>query len=176
MGPDSRMPPPEALLIRRYREAMGISPETAVTRLGIKMSARRWRQLEAGEETRGGKPAAARAAQLAHMARVVGAPPERLEEIDTREAREAAEILRVMGPAQRDGETGRDAAEELRLLEQASGRGEMPLRQLPGETDFEYADRMYAEWQRIRDSETEADRLRARGIRGLLDRGERGAG
>lgn len=86
-------PPPEAQLIRRSREALGLSPEQAAERLKIKMSARRWRQIEDGFETRGGKPAPAGDMQLAHMAHVVNMSPEELEQVDRPEA---AEILRRM--------------------------------------------------------------------------------
>jgi transcriptional regulator with XRE-family HTH domain len=93
MATDGREPPPEAQMIRRYREALGISPEVAADRLEIKMSARRWRQIEAGEETKGGRHADASPGQLAHMARAVGVRPEQLDELGKQEA---AEILRVI--------------------------------------------------------------------------------
>lgn len=89
----SRTPPPEAQLIRRHREALGISPEVAAGKLKIKLSGRRWRQIEAGEETQGGKPVEATAGTLAHMASVVGVQPDQLVELGQDEA---AEILRVI--------------------------------------------------------------------------------
>ncbi|TDD32477.1 hypothetical protein E1287_22580 [Actinomadura sp. KC06] len=87
--------PAEALLIRRYREALGISPEIAATRLQIKLSARRWRQIEAGEETKGGKPAEASPSQLAHMATVVGIEPDQLRELGHDEAAEIQEVIKA---------------------------------------------------------------------------------
>lgn len=94
MSPE-RQSPVEAQLIRRYREALGISPEVAATRLQIKMSSRRWRQIEAGEETKGGTPVEASPSQLAHMAAIVGLEPEELRELGKTEAAEIAEVIRA---------------------------------------------------------------------------------
>lgn len=88
---ESDAPLAEAVLIRRAREARGLSPETAATRLPIRLSGRRWRQLEEGRDSSTGKPTVIGDAQLAHMAHVVGVAPEQLEEVDRGEA---AEVLR----------------------------------------------------------------------------------
>lgn len=87
----AEVPPVEAVLIRRAREARGLTYDQAADRLKIKMSSRRWRQLEEGREHGGGKVTVMGDPQLAHMAHVVGVAPERLIEIGKREA---AEILR----------------------------------------------------------------------------------
>lgn len=89
--PESEAPPAEAVLIRRAREARGLSPETAAQRLRIKLSGRRWRQLEEGREHGTGKPAVMGDAQLAHMAHVVGVGAEQLDQVGRGEA---AAILR----------------------------------------------------------------------------------
>jgi transcriptional regulator with XRE-family HTH domain len=88
---ESEAPPAEAVLIRRAREARGLSPEQAAQRLKIKLSGRRWRQLEEGREHSTGKPAEMGDAQLAHMAHDVGVTAEQLTGIGRHEA---AEILR----------------------------------------------------------------------------------
>lgn len=49
--------------------------------LAIKMGHRRWRQIEDGYESKGGPRSQAGDMQLAHMANVVGVPPERLAEV-----------------------------------------------------------------------------------------------
>jgi hypothetical protein len=86
-------------LIRRGREALGISPEAAAARIRIKLSGRRWRQLEAGEESPGGTKATMSAGQLAHMASVVRLRPEHLESIGKTEA---AAILRTIAEIDAD--------------------------------------------------------------------------
>jgi transcriptional regulator with XRE-family HTH domain len=77
---DSR-PPPEAELIALARQARGLSPERAASQARIRISGRRWRQIEAGAERAGGKPAIARPELLAHMAAVAGVTPQQLEEV-----------------------------------------------------------------------------------------------
>lgn len=89
--PETTWPPPEAVLIRRAREARGLSPAEAAARLSIRLGPRRWRQLEDGYESRGGRKVAAGDKQLAHMAHAVGLTPERLEEAGRPDA---AAILR----------------------------------------------------------------------------------
>lgn len=84
-------PPPEAVLIRRAREAARIKTPAASRAAGI--STARWSQVENGYETRLGrpKPVRAPAGTLAHMAHAVGVTPERLEAVGRSDA---AEILR----------------------------------------------------------------------------------
>lgn len=101
-------PPPEAVLIRRAREALGISPETAARRIRVKLSGRRWRQLEAGEEGPDGPRATMSDGQLAHMAAVVRLRPDHLDEIGKVEA---AAILRTIG------EIGNPPAENPRPID-----------------------------------------------------------
>ena len=84
-------PPPEAELITLARQARGLSPERAASQARIRISGRRWRQIEAGTEHAGGKPAIARPQLLAHMAAVVGVTPEQLEDVGKHAA---ARILR----------------------------------------------------------------------------------
>lgn len=90
-APPAAVPPVEAKLIRRAREARGLTYDQAAGLLKIRLSGRRWRQLEEGREHSGGKLALMGEAQLAHMAHVVGVTPEQLVEIGKHEA---AEILR----------------------------------------------------------------------------------
>lgn len=78
-----REPPPEAVLIRRAREALGLSPEKAAPRTDL-IGASQWRNIEGGK-------ARAKDAVLARMARVVDVSPEELTEVDRGEA---GEILR----------------------------------------------------------------------------------
>lgn len=68
-------------LIRRAREARGMSISMAADRIRIDLKARRWRQIEDGHETKGGKPVNVPDLTLAHMARVVGIVPGQLDEI-----------------------------------------------------------------------------------------------
>lgn len=85
-------PPPEAVLIRRARQARGLTRAEAAERSSV-VKASRWGQIENGYLMKGGVPVSTKAGdmQLAHMARTVGLSPERLEE--ARRA-DAAEILR----------------------------------------------------------------------------------
>lgn len=83
-------PPPEAVLIRRAREASGLRQPDAIAllrRRGYRISPSRWSQIETGRD--GDKVARGSASAVAHMASAVGLTPERL-----REARpDAAEVL-----------------------------------------------------------------------------------
>lgn len=82
---ESREDPfPEALLIRRSRDAVNLTQAEAARRAGTKLAERRWRQLEEGKERAPDKT-------LAHMAAVVGVSPEDLIAVDRLEA---AETLR----------------------------------------------------------------------------------
>lgn len=85
--PTATPPPPEAVLIRRARQANGVSPEKAAPLLpeGL-IKAPQWRNIESGKSY-------AKDAVLAHMAYVVGVSPHQLE-MAGRE--EAAEILREL--------------------------------------------------------------------------------
>jgi transcriptional regulator with XRE-family HTH domain len=91
-SPAQPPPPAEAQLIRRAREAAGLSPETAAARMqaGIIGSAR-WRQIEAGHRSDSPKPVIAKASTLAHMALAVGVTADRLAEAGRTDA---AEVLR----------------------------------------------------------------------------------
>jgi hypothetical protein len=81
-------PPPEAVIIRRARQARALSPEDAAPRTGV-IKSRRWRQIEAGVD--GGKRVRAEDDVLAHMASVVDVAPDQL---DSAGRPEASEILR----------------------------------------------------------------------------------
>jgi len=85
-------PPPEAVLIRRARQARGLTRAEAAERSSV-VKASRWGQIENGYLMKGGVPVSTKAGdmQLAHMARTVGLSPERLEESGRTDA---AEILR----------------------------------------------------------------------------------
>jgi hypothetical protein len=84
--------PPEASLIRVARQARGLSPEAAAALTPIRLGGSRWREIEKGYKGKDGKQRVkAPDLTLAHMAHVVGASPERLEEAGRRPA---AEILR----------------------------------------------------------------------------------
>ena len=111
---ESEAPPPEAVLIRRARNARGLTPDQAASQLKIKLSGRRWRHLEdAREPTKPGVRVIIGHTQLAHMAWVVGVTPEQLEEADRSEA---AEILRVIerqdAPVSERADTGEEALRE----------------------------------------------------------------
>lgn len=83
--PTDTPPPPEAVLIRRARGALSLSPEKAVPLLppGV-IRASQWRNIEAGKSY-------AKDDVLAHMANVVEVTPEELEGVNRVEA---AHILR----------------------------------------------------------------------------------
>ncbi|MFE6282471.1 helix-turn-helix domain-containing protein [Streptomyces sp. NPDC057877] len=85
-------PPPEAVLIRRARQARGLTRAEAAERSGV-VKASRWGQIENGYLMKAGVPVKTRAGdmQLAHMARTVSLSPERLVEAGRSDA---AEILR----------------------------------------------------------------------------------
>lgn len=85
-------PPPEAVLIRRARQARGLTRAEAAERSSV-VKASRWGQIENGYVMKAGVPVPTKPGdmQLAHMARVVGLSPERLDEVGRRDA---AEILR----------------------------------------------------------------------------------
>lgn len=85
-------PPPEAVLIRRARQARGLTRAEAAERSSV-VKASRWGQIENGYLMKAGVPVETRAGDmpLAHMARTVGLSPERLEDAGRTDA---AEILR----------------------------------------------------------------------------------
>ncbi|MER6532980.1 helix-turn-helix transcriptional regulator [Streptomyces sp900105755] len=85
-------PPPEAVLIRRARQARGMTRAQAAERSGV-VKASRWGQIENGYVMKAGVPVPTKPGdmQLAHMARTVGVSPERLDEVGSQAA---AEILR----------------------------------------------------------------------------------
>ena len=78
---DAPEPPPEAVLIRRARQARGLTRAQAAERSGV-VKASRWGQIENGYVMKDGAPTPTKAGdmQLAHMAHVVGVAPERLTE------------------------------------------------------------------------------------------------
>lgn len=85
-------PPPEAVLIRRARQARGLTRAEAAERSSV-VKASRWGQIENGYVMKAGQPVPTKAGdmQLAHMARTVGVSAERLDEVGRHDA---AEILR----------------------------------------------------------------------------------
>lgn len=88
---DQIPPPPEAVLIRRAREAKALSPESAAALMLIKFSGSRWRQIEAGYRKDIRRPVTGKPEIIAHMADTVGVAPDRLAEAGREDA---AEILR----------------------------------------------------------------------------------
>lgn len=125
-------PPPEATIIRRAREARGLSPEEAATRVPLRLGGTRWRQIEVGYERRDPfKATRAPARTLAHMALIVGVGPDELSGADRSDAAEVLrEILKQQAAAvlaQTDTPPPDNAAEEQRyrrlLHENAIRRG-----------------------------------------------------
>lgn len=121
MDPKAKEPSVEALLIRRARQAKGLSPERIVERLTrIKMSGRNWRQIEEGR----GAPDET----IAHMAYVAGVSAK-----DLAKARpEAAAILQEIA-RQESGPT-RDRNEDLERAEQLLAEAHEALRRARGQT------------------------------------------
>lgn len=113
MAPTEKNVPAEALLIRRARQALGLSPERIVERLKrVKMTGRNWRLVESGR--------AAPDDTIAHMAYVAGVDAAQLAEARP----EAAEILREIQRQEaqapdRDGMTREEFIELLRNDPQA---------------------------------------------------------
>lgn len=89
---------PEGALIRLARKAAHVTVPDAARSAGI--SKARWTQVESGRESRNGteRVVNAKADTIAHMARAVGLPPERLESEGERP--DAAEVLREILRAQ----------------------------------------------------------------------------
>ncbi|MFD4258166.1 hypothetical protein ACFWR9_11185 [Streptomyces sp. NPDC058534] len=85
-------PPGHGALIKLAREAQGISPEVAASRMPYKFSGSSWRNIEAGYRGAGDKRIAVpgKPSTLAQMAHTVGVSADRLAEHN----QEAAEILR----------------------------------------------------------------------------------
>ena len=104
------LPPPEAVVIKRARQARRLTPEHAAPLTG-KIGARRWRQLESGWD--GSKPAFAEDDVLAHMAAAVGAIPEQLEGAGRDEA---AEVLREILRQRAAGDPGGASAARQVIL------------------------------------------------------------
>lgn len=114
----SDAPPPEAVLIRRARDAMGISPEAAAPRTGV-IKASQWRNIESGKSY-------AKDAVLARMAHVVAVTPEELEGVDRAEA---AEILRRIqrhagGDEPADEDANESDAELVELAQEFIAQGQ----------------------------------------------------
>ncbi|MFM9645674.1 hypothetical protein ACKI1S_05935 [Streptomyces galilaeus] len=116
--------PAEASLIRVARQARGLSPEAAAQQAPIRLGGSRWREIEKGYKGTGRQPVIAPDLTLAHMARVVGVTPERLDDVgrDT-----AAEILReiLRQEAESDQAPARPYADMSDRLERTAW--EMPL-------------------------------------------------
>lgn len=87
---EKRDTPGEAILIRRARKALGLSPERIVERLTLtKMSSRNWRLIEDGR--------AAPPETIAHMAYVARVDPDQLAELHPEAAAILREIIRQQG-------------------------------------------------------------------------------
>lgn len=107
-------PPPEAVLIKRARQARMLSPEQAAPRAKV-IKSRRWRQIEAGWAN--GRPVTAEDDVIAHMAAAVGVVPAQLEQAGRHEAAEVLrEILRQRPPAP-DGPQDALTPEERQMVE-----------------------------------------------------------
>jgi transcriptional regulator with XRE-family HTH domain len=108
-------PPPEAVLIRRVREAGGLKLPTVAKGAGISVA--RWSQIENGYETRQGerRPVQGSRGTVAHMAAELGISPGRLETEGQRP--DAAAVLREIQRSPHDGQDssapGRDTREAL---------------------------------------------------------------
>lgn len=94
-------PPPEAVLIQRARKAAGLQVSQAAATArehapSLRLSTAWWSTIELGYESKAGKmrPVSGQDLVIAHMARVVGLTPERLEAEGQRP--DAADILREM--------------------------------------------------------------------------------
>ena len=94
---DAETPPPEAIVIKRARQARKMSPEDAAPLTGI-IRSRRWRQIEAGHAS--GRAIRGDDDVVAHMAAVVGVAPGQLTEAGRGEA---AEVLREILRQQNGG-------------------------------------------------------------------------
>lgn len=123
-------PPAEADLIRVARLARGISPEAAADLAPIRLGGARWRHIERGYEPKK-PPKKVRAPDktLAHMARVVGVTPERLEEVGRGLAAEILrEILRQEAEAG-EAEASRPYANLSDPLERTAWEMPLPVEQ-----------------------------------------------
>ena len=99
--PSQQPPPPEGDLIRRARDARGLSLADAAARVvetfGGRLSASRLSQIETGNQKKGGGAVEVRAgdARLAHIAYIVGTSPGQLAQAGRPESAETLrEILR----------------------------------------------------------------------------------
>jgi transcriptional regulator with XRE-family HTH domain len=112
-------------LVRNARTARGLSPEKAAEATPIRLKGGRWRQIEAGYERLRPtvKTVTAPPGTLAHMARVVGLTPERLEEVGRRDA---AEILREILRQERE------QAEDEPVLPNLTDEHERTVWEMPG--------------------------------------------
>lgn len=90
-------PPAEMVLIRRHRQAAGLSVAEAAARTRGVVSHSRWVQLERGTVIRKGEPARTSASDmaLAHMAHAVGVTPDQLVGCGRREAAEILETIQA---------------------------------------------------------------------------------
>ena len=111
---DAETPPPEAIVIKRARQARKMSPEDAAPLTGI-IRSRRWRQIEAGYDS--GRAIRGDDDVIAHMAAVVGVAPGQLAEAGRSEAAEVLrEILR-----QRNGHEEQTPDDPRRSIETRPG-------------------------------------------------------
>lgn len=116
--------PVEALLIRRARQALGLSPERIVERLSrVTMSGRNWRQIEDGR--------AAPDETIAHMAYVADVDADQLAEARPEAAEILREIERQEGARQ---QATQDRDEQLRHAEELLAEAHEALRRARGET------------------------------------------
>lgn len=97
-------PPPEAVLIRRARQAQALSPEQIVRRMTRgQISARYWRQIEDGQRT-------APEETIAHMAHTADVSADQLAQYRP----EAAAILREIRRQEQEPSVGATFDEEFR--------------------------------------------------------------
>ncbi|MGC5034144.1 hypothetical protein ACPXCS_06055 [Streptomyces sp. DT190] len=116
--------PPEAVLIRIARQARGLSPEAAAKLVPIRLGGSRWREIEKGYKGADRQEVIGPDLTVAHMARVVGVAPDRLQEVGRAEAAKILEeILRQESEAEEAGE--RPYANMTDRLERTAW--EMPL-------------------------------------------------
>jgi transcriptional regulator with XRE-family HTH domain len=109
--PESPLPA-DALLIRRARQAYGLSPERIVKRLKrITLSGRAWRLYEDGDRPIPDD-------SLAHMAAAVEVSPEQLEGVGRAEAAEILREIERQDSQPEKPESNTDVAEATRQLKE----------------------------------------------------------
>jgi transcriptional regulator with XRE-family HTH domain len=130
--PSQQPPPPEGDLIRRARDARGLSLADAAARVvetfGGRLSASRLSQIETGDQKKGGSAIEVRAsdARLAHIAYIVGTSPDQLDRAGRPESAETLrEILRQRAGDARPGSAPAPAKDDP--LRQIMEDGRLPL-------------------------------------------------